>query len=144
MNQNRRLNPFPVSAPYDGIYSHAVETSLQGRFLHISGQIGMDLMGELKICFRAQAIQSINNVSSILEYAGMALNDIVHMKFYLVDSQHIDELTDVRKTLLGGVAPSVTTLIVNGLVNEDWLIETEATAFKPQLKRDGELYARYI
>ena len=38
------------------------------------------------------------------------------------------ELVKVRKDLLDGVRPAITTIFVAGLVSPDWLVEVEATA----------------
>lgn len=128
---NIRHNPAPILPPYDGIYSHAVETSGEGRYLHISGQWANNKTGVLPKTFRSQTIQSINNIKEILESSNMDLSDIVQMRFLLTDRKHTKELAKVRSELLNGLAPAVTTYIVAGLHDENWLIEIEALAFKP-------------
>jgi 2-iminobutanoate/2-iminopropanoate deaminase len=128
---NVRHNPAPILPPYDGIYSHAVETSGEGRYLHISGQWANNKTGILAKTFRSQTIQSILNIKEILKSANMDLSDIIKMRFLLTDRKYTKELAEVRTELLNGLAPAVTTYIVAGLHDENWLIEIEAVAFKP-------------
>lgn len=134
-SDNQRHNPFPVQAPYAGIYSHAVETHLPGRYLHISGQLGIDASGLLAASFKDQAKQAIKNVSSVLKSADMKMADVVHIRFLLTDPAQINELVEVRKAMLQGLAPAVTTYVVGGLLNEEWKIEVEAVAFQKHARQ---------
>jgi 2-iminobutanoate/2-iminopropanoate deaminase len=58
----------------------------------------------------------------------MTLMDVVKMSFYLVRREDMDTLVDVRKELLDGVRPAITTLFVAGLVSPDWLVEVDVVA----------------
>ena len=130
MRLNKRHNPFPVMNPYDGIYAHGVEVPSASRQLSISGQVGVSPNGVTPKDFEGQAKQALENLKSVLGSADMELQDLVHMRFYLVDRQHIPELSRIRTEYLDGIAPAVTTFIVSGLVEEDWLIEIEGLAAK--------------
>lgn len=127
----RRIDPFPVQSPYDGIYAHAVETPAGHRTVHISGQIGLDRDGNLADGFEAQCNQALDHIEAILEDAGMRTSDLVKMSFFLVRREDMDGLVEVRKQRLDGVRPAVTTLFVAGLVHPDWLVEIEAVASAP-------------
>lgn len=131
---NVRHNPVPILSPYDGIYSHGVETSGAGRYLHISGQIGYTKEGLMPKSFRSQSLQAIRNIKEVLDSAKMEFSDVVQMRFYLVNREDTEELIKVRTEMLNGLAPAVTTYIVGGLLSEEWLIEIEALAFQPTLK----------
>lgn len=128
---NVRYNPYPVSAPFNGIYAHAVATQGAGTFLHISGQVGVDPKGHLPLDFAGQCRQAIRNVEAALRASGMDLSHVVQMRYYLVDRSDMEDLVNVRTALLDGLSPAVTTFIVAGLVDEKWRIEIEALAFKP-------------
>ena len=128
MSISVRHDPFPVRAPYHGIYAHGVETRAGARVLHVSGQVGQPPEGDLPPDFRGQCRQAILNVSSVLSAANMTLRDIVKMSFYLVRREDMEALVDVRKEFLEGVRPAVTTLFVAGLVSPDWLVEIEVVA----------------
>lgn len=123
-----RHDPFPVDAPYHGIYSHGVETRAGARVLHVSGQVGRTPEGQLAPDFRGQCKQAILNVFAVLSAAKMAPGDIVKMCFFLVRREDMAALVEVRKELLDGVRPAITTLFVAGLVSPEWLVEVEAVA----------------
>jgi enamine deaminase RidA (YjgF/YER057c/UK114 family) len=123
-----RHDPFPVGEPYRGIYAHGVETRAGARVLHISGQVGATPDGHLPGDFRGQCRQALANLASVLGAANMSLTDIVKMSFYLVRREDMDTLVDVRKEVLDGVRPAITTVFVAGLVSPDWLVEVEAVA----------------
>lgn len=122
-----RHDPFPVAAPYHGIYAHGVETIGAARILHVSGQVG-EREGYLPSDFRGQCEQALLNVASVLDAANMTLTDIVKMSFYLVRREDMDTLVEVRKEVLDGVRPAITTLFVSGLVSPNWLVEVDVVA----------------
>jgi len=128
MPVSTRHDPFPVKDPYHGIYAHGVETRAGARMLHISGQVGESPEGVLPPDFAGQCRQALLNLDSVLREARMSLRDIVKMTFYLVRREDMSTLVEVRKELLDGVRPAVTTLFVSGLVGPAWLVEIEAVA----------------
>src|SRR5258706_7916522 len=89
-----RRDPFPVGAPYRGIYAHGVETRAGARMLHVSGQVGETPEGHLPSDFRGQCKQALLNVSAVLSAANMTLMDIVKMSFYLVRREDMGALVD--------------------------------------------------
>lgn len=121
-------DPFKVQAPYHGIYSHGVSSSFPHRSLHLSSQHGIQSNGELAQGFTAQCRQAILNLEAVLHDAGMSLDNLVKMNFYLTNRQYMTELVSVRLELLDGVRPAITTVIVAGLVSPDWLVEVDAYA----------------
>jgi 2-iminobutanoate/2-iminopropanoate deaminase len=123
-----RHDPFPVGTPYRGIYAHGVETRAGARVLYVSGQVGETPEGFLPSDFRGQCKQALLNVASVLGAANMTLTDIVKMSFYLVRREDMDTLIEVRKEVLDGVRPAITTLFVSGLVSPNWLVEIEVVA----------------
>ena len=126
-----RHDPFPVADPYHGIYSHGVETRAGARILHISGQIGVSPEGHLAADFHGQCRQALSNVQAVLNDASMEFSDIVKMSFYLTRREDMSSLVEVRKEMLDGVRPAITTLFVAGLVSPEWLVEVEAVACAP-------------
>lgn len=128
MSVSTRHDPFPVNDPFHGIYAYGVETRAGARVLHISGQVGVSEDGVLPDDFYGQCKQAILNVEAVLRKADMTLADIVKMSFFLVRREDMDMLVEVRKELLDGVRPAITTLFVAGLVSPDWLVEVEVVA----------------
>jgi len=125
---SHRHDPFTVGAPYHGIYAHGVETPASARVLHVSGQVGQSPRGGLAPDFRSQCLQALANVEAVLGAAGMTFADIVKMVFYLVRREDIPALIEVRKQVLEGVRPAVTTVLVAGLVAPEWLVEIDVVA----------------
>ncbi len=128
MMTSTRHDPFPVRQPYHGIYAHGVETRGGARILHVSGQVGVSPQGELAGGFQQQCRQALANLERVLQEAEMTLDDIVKMSFFLVRREDMAALVEVRKDLLDGVRPAITTVFVAGLVSPDWLVEVEAVA----------------
>jgi len=123
-----RHDPFPVRAPYHGIYAHGVETRAGARVLHVSGQVGLTPEGELPPDFRGQCRQALLSVSSDVGAQLKLIKHIVKMCFYLVRREDLGALVEVRKEMLDGVRPAITTLFVAGLVSPDWLVEVDVVA----------------
>ncbi len=123
-----RHDPYPVKDPYHGIYAHGVETKAGARVLYVSGQVGESPEGHLPNDFSGQCRQAITNLESVLIAADMELKDIVKMSFFLIRREDMDQLVEVRKELLDGVRPAITTVFVAGLVSPDWFVEVEAVA----------------
>ncbi len=128
MSISTRHDPFPVKDPYLGIYAHGVETPAGLRTLRVSGQVGESPEGHLPSDFRGQCAQALRNVESVLREANMELTDIVKMSFFLTRREDMATLVDVRKEMLDGVRPAITTVFVAGLVSPDWLVEVEIVA----------------
>ena len=124
----QRHDPFPVAQPFHGIYAHGVEAPAGARTLFISGQIGVAPGGALASDFEGQCRQALANLLAVLRSADMGFSDIVRMSFFLTRREDMGELVKVRKELLDGVRPAITTVFVAGLVSPDWLVEVEATA----------------
>ncbi|MEM8858767.1 MAG: RidA family protein [Chloroflexota bacterium] len=78
--------------------------------------------------FQGQCKQAILNLEAVLKEANMTLKDIVKMSFFLVRPEDMEGLVEVRKAMLDGVRPAITTLFVAGLVSSDWLVEVKAVA----------------
>ena len=127
---NRAINPSSVVSPA-GPYSQAVAAHGHGTWLHIAGQIGVDIDGGLATGFEAQARQAWSNLVAILEASGMEVADLVKVTTYLVDQSDTALLGAVRGAFLGDARPASTLVVVQALAHPDWLFEVEAVAFRP-------------
>lgn len=140
---NIRHNGFAVNPTYSGIYAHAVEVPANARQLWLSGQIGVPPDGAVAPDFKSQFQQAMQNIKTNLNVASMGLQDIVQMRFYLTHRQHMSELVELRKALLDGLSPAVTTYFVAGLVEENWLIEVDVLACQLPSQSDSR-FARLL
>ena len=127
MHQQR--NPKTVSPPFSR-YSHAVEAAPGQRWLHLSGQVGVDAAGKTASGFEAQAAQAFANLEALLQDAGMGWSDVVKLTTFITDRGDLATLRRVRDAALGEARPASTLLVVAGLASPDWLIEVELVAAK--------------
>ena len=123
------INPPTAPAPI-GAYSQAILTSGSGRYLHISGQIGLRLDGSLAQDFAGQADAAWANIAAILEAAQMNASNLIKVVTYVTDASCVQQLGPIRLKYLGDNRPAATLVVVKSLIKPEWLIEVEAVAFK--------------
>ncbi|HVY58158.1 MAG TPA: RidA family protein [Xanthobacteraceae bacterium] len=128
----RFLNPETLSAPPS--YSQVVEATGPGRIIYVAGQLALDKQGKLvgHGDFRAQAVQTFENLKHALAAVGAGFDDVVKINNYLVDIAHLPIFREVREAYLGGCElPASTTLQITALAREGALLEVEAVAMLP-------------
>lgn len=112
-------------------YANGVLTA-QGT-LYIGGQIGWtrDQVFESHD-FIGQMEQALRNIVEIVEAAGGQIEDITRLTWFVLDkSEYLArqrEVGEVYRRVLGRHFPAMSMLIVAGLVEDDALLEIEATA----------------
>ncbi len=129
----RYFNPDQLSKPPG--YSHVVEMTGPGRMVWIAGQLGLDKSGKLvgeKGDFRAQAVQTFENLKAALAAAGATFADVVKVNNYLADIKHLPIFREVRDKYLNTAAPPAsTTLAISEFAREGALLEVELVAVLP-------------
>jgi len=124
-------------APAKG-YANGVLTS--GGALYIGGQIGWDADQVFRSHdFVSQMETALTNIRAIVETAGGRVEDIVRMTWFVVDKKEYlakqREVGEAYRRVFGRHFPAMTMVVVAGLIEDEALVEIEATA---QLKgRDG-------
>ena len=130
---HQRLRKFQTSEQYkDGQdlrcnFSMAVRA---GDRIYLRGQTGSTLDGEF-VGYgdaAAQAAQAMQNITTLLAEAGASLNDICKITIYLTDRAYRDAVYQVVGSVLRGVHPVGTGLIVDGLANPRILVEIDVEA----------------
>ena len=129
--QLRFLNPKTISKPPG--YTHVVEATGPGRIVYVAGQLGLDVGGKVvgqAGDFRAQAIQTFENLKAALAEVGATFNDVVKINNYLTDlPAHLPIFREVRDMYLNmAKPPASTTIQISALAREGALLETEAIA----------------
>lgn len=109
-------------------YSHGALTEGASRWLHLSGQVGVTPDGRTAEGPLAQCQQALANIGALLEAAGMSVDDIVHMRIFLLDRADIPALRQARGEFLGGRKIPSTLVLVSGLVDPSWKVEIEVVA----------------
>src|SRR6516164_2009838 len=104
-------------------------------FVFIAGQLATDLSGRIvgKGDFDAQMKQVLANIEKALKSVDASFTNVVQFTTYLVHSQDIANFRRVREELFPSIFPAHryppnTLLVVDRLVQEDFLIEIETTA----------------
>jgi enamine deaminase RidA (YjgF/YER057c/UK114 family) len=106
-------------------YSRAV---VEGDYVHVSGTTGFDYATmTIDPDPAAQARQCFRNIAAALEQAGCTLDDIVRVRYFLVDAALFEQLAPIFGEHLGTARPAATALVC-GLVDARMKIEIEVTA----------------
>ena len=114
---------------------HHVAVATGSRQVHVSGQVSVDVNGELvgKGDFAAQVEQTFRNVATALKSANATFADVVRLNIYVAGWK--PEMMSARGEGLGRVAaelkigqPPTSLIGVEILFIPEYLIEVEATA----------------
>lgn len=129
----RRVNPSEMGSPL-GLYRQ-ISRVRASEFVFIAGQLSVDRTGAVvgKGDFEAQMRQVFENIRNALLSMQCTFSNVVKFNTFLVHSQDIDQFMAVRKKLFpelfkDGAYPPNTLLIIDRLVQEEFLIEVETTA----------------
>jgi enamine deaminase RidA (YjgF/YER057c/UK114 family) len=135
MTSNPRfLNPEGLSKPPG--YTHVVEVTNPGRIVYVAGQLGLDRNGNVVGApgdFRAQAVQTFENLKIALAAVGAGLEHVVKLNNYLTDISHLPIFREVRDRYLNTAAPPASTTIeISKFAREGALLEVEAVVVLPK------------
>ena len=89
-SKTRFINPDALSRPPG--YTHVVEATAPARLVYLAGQIGLDRDGKVvggAGDFRAQAVQTFENLKAGLAAVGGSFQDVVKLNNYLTDIKHL-------------------------------------------------------
>jgi enamine deaminase RidA (YjgF/YER057c/UK114 family) len=128
----RFSNPPGMTKP--AAYSHVVEVSGPHRVVYLAGQTGVDANGNIAQGFRAQAVQVMENIKTVLASVGGDLEHIVKLTSYLTDIKaNGDVFREVRASYFPNKAalPASTLLQISRLANSAYVLEVEAIAILP-------------
>ncbi len=131
MAQIQILNPATLGRPL-GQYSQLTRVKTS-EFLFIAGQVGADASGKAPSDFDAQSGLAFANIGAALASQGASFANLVEFTTYLVHSQDIPRFMAYRsrefpRLFNGGSYPPNTLLIIDRLVQEQFLIEVSAVA----------------
>jgi len=102
--------------------------------LYIGGQIGWnaDQVFETKD-FIGQMEQALKNIIAVIEAAGGQVSDIMRLTWFVTDKREYlarqREVGEAYRRVLGRHFPAMSMLVVAGLVEDEALLEIEATAY---------------
>lgn len=132
-SKTRFINPDALSRPPG--YTHVVEATAPARLVYLAGQLGLDRDGKVvggAGDFRAQAVQTFENLKAGLAAVGGSFQDVVKLNNYLTDIKHLPIFREVRDAYVNTNAPPAsTTVAIAKLAREGALFEVEAVAVLP-------------
>lgn len=115
-------------ASQTGHFSDAVEVRGPARWLFTAGTPGLAASGTLPPDITGQAELAWRHIVTMLEKAGMTVNDLVKITQYLVRPHDIAAYRAVRTRVLGSARPASMLMVVAQLPNPEFLLEIEAIA----------------
>lgn len=112
-------------------YANGVKTA--DNTLYVGGQIGWTAEQKFESHdFIGQMEQALCNIVDVVEAAGGQVTDIVRLTWYVIDKKEYlarqAEVGAVYRKVLGRHFPAMTMVVVAGLVEDEALVEIEATA----------------
>ncbi len=109
----------------------------EGRTLWIGGQIGWtgDQVFEAHD-FLGQTRQALLNIVEVLRTAGAGPEHLVRLTWYVTDKREYvarqREMGEIYRDVIGRHFPAMTMVVVSALVEDEALVEIEATAVLPE------------
>ncbi len=101
--------------------------------LFVGGQIGWTEQQVFETHdFIGQMEQALRNIVAVVEKAGGQISDITRLTWYVTDKQEYlarqREVGQAYRRVLGRHFPAMTMVVVAGLIEDEALVEIEATA----------------
>ncbi len=124
-------NPQEVHDPV-GSYSHQIEIRGNERLLVISGQVGMRADGTVPEDPLEQIDIAFENILRNLRAAGMDVEDLIKITYYLVGEIDTAKRREVILSKLQGHRPCSTLLYVAGLASPVYKVEIDAWASRAE------------
>jgi enamine deaminase RidA (YjgF/YER057c/UK114 family) len=109
-------------------YSQAVEISGGARILHIAGQVGVDVDGNIPAEERLQHELAWRNVLAILKSQDMTARHLVDCHVFITNPQSVGLYREIRDRMLEGARPAATLVVVAGLADPRFKVEVAAVA----------------
>ena len=101
-----------------------------GNIIFTAGQVAWDTRGEVTGLgdIRAQTLQTLNNVKSVLAEGGAGLDDVLKCNVYLKDMGDFQAMNEVFASFFPDDPPARTT-VQAALAEPEMLVEIEAIAY---------------
>ncbi|WP_257224842.1 Rid family hydrolase [Acinetobacter sp. YH12096] len=126
------LNPKTLYNPQPYGYSHVAVIQQPCKIVHISGQGGENIHGQLSMLFELQLQQAFFNLQLALQAAQAQLHEIAALRILITDynpQKHQQLIQCMQQYWENQVYPACTLIPVPCLALADMQIEIEATAY---------------
>lgn len=109
----------------------------EGKVLFVGGQIGWNAQQEFETHdFIGQMTQALRNIVDVVQAAGGEVADIIRLTWYVTDKAEYlrrqKEVGEAYRTVMGYHFPAMTMVVISALVEDEAMVEIEATAVLPQ------------
>lgn len=109
----------------------------EGKVLFVGGQIGWNAQQEFETHdFIGQMTQALRNIVDVVQAAGGEVADITRLTWYVTDKAEYlrrqKEVGEAYRTVMGYHFPAMTMVVISALVEDEAMVEIEATAVLPQ------------
>ena len=112
-------------------YAQGIEVSPGSRIVHVSGQVGATVGGDIPDDPARQHELAWENALAVLAASGMDHRNVVDAHVYITDRAHISLYRETRDRMLKGHRPAATLLIVSGLADSRLVVEVDLVAAAP-------------
>lgn len=126
------INPETLYDPKINGYSHVAEVTNFSRIIHIAGQGGEDIHGNLSTTFKDQVEQTLLNLNLALSAVNCIFSDIAVFKILVVEHNNVKHeilINQLYKIWPDLNFPACTLIPVPCLAKPEMLIEIDATAY---------------
>ena len=124
---SRRL--ISTGSPFETEYAYS-RAVVQGDWCFMAGTIGYDYAtGTVPAGVEPQTAAALATIARVLGEAGFAMADVVRTVIHLPDPADQPKIAHLLRAAFGDVRPANTT-VATPLLNPDWRIEIEVTAFR--------------
>ncbi|NOU18051.1 MAG: RidA family protein [Bacteroidales bacterium] len=114
-------------------FSQVITTQGNGKTIYIGGQNSVNANREIvgKGDIQAQTAQIMQNIQIALSDCNASFDNIIKLNIYIVQGQNAYMAFQTSQAFMKSTSnpPVITVLFVAGLMNPDFLIEIDATAF---------------
>lgn len=124
-----------VPGPF-GTYSNAVEIPAGARILHVAGQVGARIDGTIPDDVEEQVQLMFENLRQTLLAAGMDIEDVVHVNYYVRYEEDLPIVRRYRDALFKPPYPAASLLLPRALGRPEWRFEIDCVAAKVGGKND--------
>ena len=111
-------------------YSHGIEVPPGARLLFCSGQLGITAEAEIPESAGDQTELCFENITAVLESAGMDFGDVVRINAYVSGPAYLRPYMDVRDRYVRQPPPASTLMVVSGFARPEFKVEVEVVAAK--------------
>lgn len=112
-------------------YAQGIEVGPGSRIVHVSGQVGATVGGDIPEDPAKQHELAWENALAVLAASGMDHRNVVDAHVYITDRAHIALYRETRDRMLKGHRPAATLLIVSGLADSRLVVEVDLVAAAP-------------